>query len=66
MEHAAERIVIMAGGGVRSHNVGQLIAATGVTEVHSSARRCVCVELPQNIYMQDVHRHYTVYSAAVF
>jgi copper homeostasis protein len=31
---AAERMVVMAGGGIREHNVRQLIDKTGVREVH--------------------------------
>lgn len=38
VQQAAGRITIMAGGGVRSGNAAQLIAATGVKELHSSAR----------------------------
>jgi copper homeostasis protein len=32
---ARERIAIIAGGGIRSHNVREVIARTGVREVHS-------------------------------
>ena len=39
VEHVQGRhLVIMAGGGVTEHNVGQLVALTGVGEVHASAR----------------------------
>lgn len=38
-QHAAGRLVVMAGGGVRDTNVRELIAATGVREVHLSASR---------------------------
>ncbi|HQV38017.1 MAG: copper homeostasis protein CutC [Flavobacteriales bacterium] len=34
---AAGRIVVMPGGGVRSENIAEIIAATGATEYHSSA-----------------------------
>jgi copper homeostasis protein len=34
---AGERLTIMPGGGIRSHNVGGYLAA-GFTEIHSSAR----------------------------
>jgi copper homeostasis protein len=38
--HQAEgKIEILAGGGVRSENVVELVRATGVTQVHSSANR---------------------------
>lgn len=36
VQRAAGRIVVMAGGGVRQHNVRELVAETGVVEVHSS------------------------------
>ncbi len=36
-KQAAGRITIVAAGGVRSHNVAEIIAKTGVKEVHSSA-----------------------------
>lgn len=41
VEHAAGRIIILAGGGVNSGNAGRLVAETGVTEVHASARAAV-------------------------
>ena len=37
VEHAGDRITILAGGGVRAHNVARLIAESGVSEVHFSA-----------------------------
>jgi copper homeostasis protein len=37
-KRAAGRIVVMPGGGITPRNVGKIIAATGVTEVHMSAR----------------------------
>lgn len=37
VERAAGRIVILAGGGVRPHNVQQLITQTGVQQVHARA-----------------------------
>jgi copper homeostasis protein len=39
VEQADGRIEILAGGGVRSHNVADLIDSTGVTQVHASANR---------------------------
>ena len=36
--HAQGGIVIMAGGGVRPENVGDLVRRTGVTEVHASGK----------------------------
>lgn len=32
---AAARIVVMAGGGIRAHNVAAVVARSGVTEVHA-------------------------------
>ena len=32
---AAQRIVILAGGGIREHNVREVVAQTGVAEVHA-------------------------------
>lgn len=37
VEQAAGRIVVMPGGGVRSGNLAEIIAATGANEYHSSA-----------------------------
>ncbi|XP_069944276.1 copper homeostasis protein cutC homolog isoform X3 [Cherax quadricarinatus] len=37
---ARGRIVIMAGAGVKSNNVANIIALTGVTQCHASARVC--------------------------
>jgi copper homeostasis protein len=37
VEHAAGRLAVMPGGGVRSDHVAQLAALTGATELHSSA-----------------------------
>lgn len=34
VRHARERIVVVAGGGVRLHNIGNVVALTGVREVH--------------------------------
>lgn len=38
VKQAAGRIIILAGGGVNSGNAAKLVADTGVTEVHASAR----------------------------
>jgi len=38
VQQAGERITIMAGAGVNATNVGDIIAATGVRQVHSSGR----------------------------
>jgi copper homeostasis protein len=38
---AAEKIVVMAGGGIRDHNVALLIARTGVREIHAGLRSVV-------------------------
>lgn len=36
LERAAGRIEILAGGGIRDHNLAALLAATGVEQVHAS------------------------------
>lgn len=36
-QRAGDKITILAGGGIRSHNVGELIKQTAVTEVHARA-----------------------------
>ena len=38
VEAGKERIIIMAGAGVKSRNVSQLISSTGVKECHASAK----------------------------
>lgn len=40
-KQASSRIIIMPGGGLTPRNIGKLVAATGVGEVHLSARRMV-------------------------
>lgn len=35
VDQANGRIIIVAGGGIREHNVREIIARTGVTEIHS-------------------------------
>lgn len=42
---AGDRIIIMAGAGVKSSNVADVIRRTGVTECHASARICRCVRI---------------------
>jgi copper homeostasis protein len=37
-EQSRGRIVVMAGGGIRAHNVKRVLLETGVTEVHFTAR----------------------------
>lgn len=37
VEQAAGRIIVMPGGGVRSANIAEIVAATGAMEYHSSA-----------------------------
>jgi len=39
VRHAAGRLVVMPGGGVRASNVRALVAETWATDVHSAARR---------------------------
>ena len=38
VQYVGQRLVVMAGGGVTEANIGSLVAATGVHEVHGSAR----------------------------
>jgi copper homeostasis protein len=38
---AGDRLVTMAGGGITAHNVARVVAATGVPEIHFSARTTV-------------------------
>lgn len=45
------RIALLAGGGLRRHNVGQLIRATGVEEVHTSLR----ARLPSHACYSNPH-----------
>jgi len=42
LERAAVRIEVLPGGGIRSHNVGQLVAATGCSQVHLTAFSARC------------------------
>ena len=44
-QQAAGRIIIMPGSGVRSNNIKELAAYTGVQELHSSARKVVASEM---------------------
>ncbi|MBI1296196.1 copper homeostasis protein CutC [bacterium] len=41
VRHAADRIIVMPGGGINERNVGKIIAQTGVKEIHVSARSSV-------------------------
>lgn len=41
VKQAAGRISIMPGGGVTEHNIGEILRATGVREIHLSARGAV-------------------------
>ncbi len=38
-EQAAERIVVMAGGGIRASNAAQIVRKTGIRELHFSVQR---------------------------
>ena len=38
---AGNRIIIMPGSGVRSHNMKEIMTETGATEIHSSARKMI-------------------------
>lgn len=52
---AAGRIKILAGSGVNSKNVAELIKATGIEEVHSSCKHIV--ENTQKTNIEDSMRH---------
>ena len=41
------RIAILAGGGVRSHNLAEIVKASGVTEIHMTARESVASKAQQ-------------------
>ena len=45
VREAGGRMAILAGGGVRAHNVRDLIALTGVREVHSRFLGATAMEL---------------------
>lgn len=45
---ASSRIIILAGSGVTSENVSELVRRTGVTEVHASAKRLVGGHIESN------------------
>ena len=50
VEQAGDRIIIMPGSGVRSHNIIEIIQATGAKEIHSSARK---MQASQMLYSKD-------------
>lgn len=75
VQHAAGRITILAGGGVTADNVVDLVAATGVKEVHSSAKRCVqcilcihcsasCHLLHHTLPLAGMHQSYSALAVA--
>jgi copper homeostasis protein len=41
VRRAGDRLIIMPGGGIREHHVAKIVAQTGVTEIHVSARSTV-------------------------
>jgi copper homeostasis protein len=45
IQQADERIIIMPGSGLRSNNIKQLADYTGVSELHSSARKNMHTEM---------------------
>jgi copper homeostasis protein len=51
VKKAANRIIIMPGSGINEHNVADLVHFTGVTEVHSSARK----NLPSEMSYKNDH-----------
>jgi copper homeostasis protein len=48
---AAEPVRVIAAGSVRAHNVGRIVAATGVREVHAAVRRLAPDRSPQAMAM---------------
>jgi copper homeostasis protein len=53
-QQADGRVKIMAGGGINPDNAAKIIRATGVSEIHASARRNVCSKMlfqPKNVNM---------------
>jgi copper homeostasis protein len=65
VDAARERIVVMAGSGIKSGNLQQVLAATGVNEVHASAKTPVASAMqyrrnvamgsgPQDEYVRQV------------
>lgn len=53
---AGNRIIIMPGGGVTEHNVNELIAKTGVKEVHGSLRSSVIGQMESEWLETDPER----------
>lgn len=45
VKQAGDRVVIMAGGGIRPHNIKEIIASTGVNECHVSANKRIDSEM---------------------
>jgi copper homeostasis protein len=48
VEKAAGRIIILPGSGVRANNCKAIIAETGATEIHSSARKAIGSQMNYN------------------
>jgi copper homeostasis protein len=48
VEKAAGRIIILPGSGVRANNCQAIIAETGATEIHSSARKAIGSQMNYN------------------
>ncbi len=48
VEKAAGRIIILPGSGVRANNCQAIIAETGATEIHSSARKAIASQMNYN------------------
>jgi copper homeostasis protein len=49
MDLANGRIIIMPGSGVRSNNIKEIVQHTGVTEIHSSARKSIPSSMDFNV-----------------
>ncbi|HEY6293010.1 MAG TPA: copper homeostasis protein CutC [Terriglobia bacterium] len=64
---AKDRIVIMAGSGINSRNVAKVIEATGVTEVHASAKEPVAspVRTPRSLSLGRLEASFEGYTRFV-
>jgi copper homeostasis protein len=59
VRQSANRVIIMAGGGITAQNVAAVIAATGVSEVHFSARRTIASPMIYQSFDCNMGKAYT-------